>query len=290
MRFRRAAGSAGLLLLALSGMAALLLRPSAAETSLAQRTATLQTPTAAARVDCAMLRAQQPLVLLVLGQSNAANHAEPGVQPAPPLSLWHGGDCYRAQAPLPGATGQGDSLWPWLNQALGGELAGRPLLFALLAVESTRLADWTEAGPLHSQWQQLLQQLQASQLKVDLVLWQQGEADSRARTTPDAYRQGLRKLQAQLRATGVAAPIMLARSSYCPPAQHQAIHAVQTEFALQAAGFLAGPDTDALQGPARSGGCHFSRTGLQAAAASWVAPLRDWASKQQTMVQAQASH
>lgn len=290
MPLRRAASLALLSVLLISALAATLWPASARQEDLARRMAGIQPALGQTAVDCAEWRTARPLVLLVLGQSNAANHAEAGPAAAPPLALWHAGHCYRAQAPLPGATGRGDSLWPWVNQALGSQLAGRPLLFVVLAVESSSVAEWTEDSTLHRYWQQQLRALQASQLKVDLVLWQQGEADSRAATSASQYRQGMETLRSQLDKAGVGAPLMLARSSYCPPAAHQPIHAVQTALGQQGSGFVAGPDTDALQGPLRSGGCHFSRAGLAAAAARWADSLDDWARMYQDTATGRAAH
>lgn len=179
-----------------------------------------------------------------------------------------------SQEPLPGGSGDGASLWPRVAANLGGQLHGRPLLFAQLAVESTTIADWTSAGPLRDSLNAELQALARSGLAVDAVLWQQGEADALAQTTAEGYGQRLVELRRSLAAQGVRAPFVAALSTYCPGSDGGAIRAAIRQAALNGTGLVVGPDTDLLRGAMRSGDCHFSETGLGAAAEEWAATLR----------------
>lgn len=246
---------------------------SAAAASLVARVAQVQGAPDEAGIDCAVLARQHPVVLLVLGQSNAANHGAAEARSAAPLHVVSGGRCYRRADPLPGATGQGASLWPRVAAALDGRLRGRPLVFSIVAVDSTTIADWNTSGPLRSLLEQQLQGLSRAGFKADLVLWQQGEADARAGTSSDAYRAGLSELHGQLRAFGVTAPMVLALSTYCPRSDGGAVRQALRDYAHSAADVLPGPDTDVLQGAMRSGGCHFSAAGLDAAARLWADAL-----------------
>ncbi|PHV13347.1 sialate O-acetylesterase [Chitinimonas sp. BJB300] len=260
--------------LLLAGLLWLLPRqPVEAADSLAQKLTQIQPAPAKSELVCADLAKQQPVVLLVLGQSNAANHAELGDASYIPLNIVKDGRCYSSTAPLPGGTGRGASLWPHVSQYLGHQLGGRPLVYALIAIESTPIADWVGNGPLQQHWQQQLGQLAATGLTPSLVLWQQGEADAKAKTSQADYRQALLKLQAALQAAKVSAPIVAAQSTYCPGADGSQVRAALADLTQHQAGFLPGPDTDDLQGEMRSGGCHFSAIGLRIAAQRWANTL-----------------
>ncbi|MGQ5523159.1 sialate O-acetylesterase [Chitinimonas sp. PSY-7] len=260
--------------LVLAGLLLFLPRqPAEAADSLAQRLTQIQPAPAQAELACADLLKQQPIVLLVLGQSNAANHAEQGNAGYMPINIIKDGRCYSATAPLPGGTGRGASLWPYVNQNLGHLLGGRPLVYALVAVESTPITDWVDSSPLQQYWQQQVRQLLATGLTPTLVLWQQGEADAKSKTSQAAYRQALLKLQTALHTANVTAPILAAQSTYCPGSDGRRIRAAITDLTQGQAGFLLGPDTDDLQGDMRSGGCHFSAKGLRIAAQRWADTL-----------------
>lgn len=226
-----------------------------------------------AELACAALAAQHPFVLLVLGQSNAANHGDLST-PQPATPTFYRGRCFSSHEPLPGGSGEGASVWPRVAAQLGGELHGRPLLFVLFAVESTTIADWTSVGPLSDTLGAELRTLARSGLAVDAVLWQQGEADALAHTSAETYRQGLTKLRHSLAAQGVHAPLVAALSTYCPGSDGNAVRAAIVQAARGDSAVVVGPDTDPLQGALRSGGCHFSAAGLRAAAAKWAAVLR----------------
>lgn len=238
-----------------------------AAAALAQRVASVRQPAAQDAFDCAALAGPAAFGVLVLGQSNAANHGEPGAAAAP-IDLLVGGRCYRASGPLAGATGDGASLWP---QLAARARPGRHLLFGVVAVDNTSIGDWRAPGPLDARLRAEIDGWRRAGVTIDLVLWQQGEADARDRTTEDAYFQGLVGLRARLRGAGLAAPLVVARASYCPGSDGAAVRAAQARFVRSGAA-LAGPDLDTLRGTQRIG-CHFSASGVTAAASLWAEAL-----------------
>lgn len=241
---------------------------------LKQQLAKIERRQPGAQIPCAPSAAQRPMVLLVLGQSNAANHGTSAAPSVAAIPVFFRGRCFLARDPLPGGSGGGASLWPLVAASLGGQLHGRPLLFAQLAVESTTIADWTRRGPLRDALRAEMAALARAGLTADLVLWQQGEADAKAHTGTEAYRHGLAKLRQSLDAGGVRAPMVAALSTWCPGNDGSLVRDAIRQFAHSGKDFMVGPDTDALQGVMRSGGCHFSATGLEAAAADWAISLR----------------
>ncbi|WP_148661397.1 sialate O-acetylesterase [Roseateles chitosanitabidus] len=234
--------------------------------------------------DCGtVFKGEQPVIVVVLGQSNAGNHADradPAQAPLPPIPVLHEGGCGLSGAPLPGGTGDGGSLWPAVNQALGGRWQGHPIVWSVIAVEGTSIDDWTRPdGALRRYWTTQVDRLKGTHWPVAAVLWQQGEADARDRTAMAEYRDALAALRTDMGMRGLRAPWWLARSTYCPPHDGgQVREAVRELLAIPDSGFLAGPDTDALSLPLRNG-CHFTADGVTRAAALWADALRPEAGK-----------
>lgn len=218
--------------------------------------------------------AEQPLVLLVLGQSNAGNHGAIRGGATPEARVFAQGRCHVAADPLPGATGRGGSIWTRLPDALRRRGATRPLLLVPLAVDATQVDDWVREGsPLTAQLRGLLRSLRAAQVQPDFVLWQQGEADAQRGTSGADYAAGIDALRSLLRAEQVHAPILLAVSTQCRGADGRAVRDAVLQAPQRHADIALGPDTDSLRGPYRADGCHFSALGLEAAADEWAGAL-----------------
>lgn len=234
--------------------------------------------------DCgAVFKGQDPAIVVVLGQSNAGNHADradPAQPPVPMIPVLHEGGCGLSGAPLPGGTGDGGSLWPAVHQALGGRWQGRPIVWSVIAVEGTSLSDWNRPdSALRRYWQTQVDRIKGTHWPVAAVLWQQGEADARDRTAMAEYRDDLAALRTDMGMRGLRAPWYLARSTYCPPHDGgQVREAVRELLAIPDSGFLPGPDTDSLSLPLRNG-CHFTAAGVTRAAALWAEALLPEASK-----------
>ncbi|MGZ8288019.1 MAG: hypothetical protein ACXW2U_06710 [Telluria sp.] len=243
----------------------LLARPDA----LAARIDAIRAPAAADRIACA----RPAYRILVLGQSNAANHGPAPADGRKRMPVIADGSCYLSSAPLPGATGDGDSIWPHMADELGYQVGGRPLAFAVLAVENTTIADWTGEGPVRRRLVRELAALRKSALSVDLVLWQQGEADARDGTSRTKYTAGLLELEQILAGQGVRAPLLVAQSTYCPGSYGAAVRGGVRDAAAKSSRILVGPDTDELTGAMRLG-CHFSGPGLDLAARQWATAVR----------------
>lgn len=225
---------------------------------------------------CAAWPDGAPVVVLVMGQSNAASHAQVALPRPAPVPVWREGRCSLATDPLPGTTGGGASVWTAMGPAWAGRWPGRPVVLAPLAVEGTRIAQWVEGGPLHGMLHAHLRDVARSGWPVAAVLWQQGEADTLAGTSARAYLDGLAALRAQLDGHGITAPLVVATSTYCRSFGTGAIRRALAR--LHASGAIervqAGPDTDALPPDARVDGCHFSAQGRLQAAAAWARALR----------------
>lgn len=226
-----------------------------------------------------------PVIVLVMGQSNAASHAErvpvagaSGSTPLPqPVPVWRDGRCVLAADPLPGTTGEGASLWTALADTWPALWPQHQVVLAPLAVENTRLAAWVGPGRLRDELDRHLADVARSGWPVGAVLWQQGEADMVAGTPANQYLRELAALRERLDAHGLHAALVVARSTHCrhdgTGALHRALLRLHATDAIDRV--LPGPDTDRLTGAARdAGGCHFSAAGRLQAAQAWSQQLQ----------------
>lgn len=224
---------------------------------------------------CSEVAAMRPLVILALGQSNAANHGSPGQRPWEPVTLVAEGKCISAVDPLPGGTGTGGSIWQRLPAALRELQTTTPVVVSVLAVEASSIDEWTRRD---SALRQRLMEHVASLRRVELmpafVLWQQGEADARNGIKAAEYAQQLEALTAIIEAAGAHAPIILARSTICRSAPNDEIRNAIESKTVSDHRFRLGPDTDLLSGERfRYDGCHLTTDGLRSAARMWAASI-----------------
>lgn len=227
-------------------------------------------------VSCADLARAHPLVLLALGQSNAGNH---GLHDHPSLELVNvlaGEKCWLISDPLPGGTGVGDSIWQRLPKLLAQAGFKRPVVLSVLAVDASSIGDWTMAdSPLRKRLEGQLITMNQLGLRADLVLWQQGEADARLKTSAKSYEKGLDSLASSLDNMGLHSPIILAMSTVCQSSADAEIRLAIERKITTGARWQRGPDTDMLTGTEfRSEACHFTGFGLDRAAKMWTKAIQ----------------
>ncbi|MFT3665095.1 acyltransferase family protein [Piscinibacter sp.] len=225
---------------------------------------------------CAPELQRELRILVVLGQSNAASHAEP-VAGASEIPVIHEGRCRMVADPLPGTSGRGASLWTALLPRLDAARPGVVDAIMPLAVGDTTIAQWVAPGRLRDMLSAELAALSAQQDRVDFVLWQQGEADMLRGTEAAHYLRDLRALRRLLDEAGVRAPLVVARSTRCfaPGLGAGSVRRVleRHETLLRGERIVLGPDTDGIGGEGRSDGCHFNERGRREAATLWLRTL-----------------
>lgn len=274
LKLNHAAAFAGCLLMAVAGLAYAWHQSNPRVGKLEDLTRRIFLPAEHLAVPCQFLAEQRPLMVFVLGQSNAANHGEPvgnGTMSQPALFFFDG-KCYSTSGPAPGATGQGGNLWTYLGPELA-HMSGRPVIFSVLAVESTQLRDWVEPGDLRDRLAKTIANQRVNGFIPDLVLWQQGEADAKAKTTRSKYIQRFGELTRILRNEGIQAPIIVALSTHCRNDGSESVRSALNAVVAADPTIRLGPDTDSLVGLNRRDDCHFSTIGQRAAAELWLASL-----------------
>lgn len=225
-------------------------------------------------------------VFLVMGQSNAANHGDHRHTASDTVfSL----DFFRMQAtiasdPLPGASGNGGSIWTRLGDRLTSAGLFKRVLFIPIAFGGTFVADWAPSGTMNRRTAfalgRLRRALRTPVINVSAVLWQQGEAEANhTKMSAAQYRRAFDEVVADLRAKGVFAPVMVACSTLCEAGERTHDNTDEIRKALlamedPASGILRGPDTDVVGPEHRYDRCHLAGSGLNLCADLWFEAIR----------------
>lgn len=174
-------------------------------------------------------------VLLVLGQSQAANHAQKMYQKIHP-QIWNfylagtmridtlnqietahvsNPKMVMAQDPLKGASGNFGSVWiPLAQRAIDSlDIISRAILVPL-AQGGTLARDWLPGEALFENTRRSIAELQSKNIQIDQVIWHQGESDFVAKTDLDIYYQQVRSIMVELNLQLPEVPIYLAISTY----------------------------------------------------------------------------
>lgn len=220
------------------------------------------------------------MVILVVGQSHAANHTAVRSASRRGAYVLFDGRCYPAADPLPGGTGTSGSLWPGLGDHLLETNSADAVVFAIAAVSGTSLRRWAPGGELNG-WLRAVARSVVSRYRVTHTLWMQGESDLVEGTDTATYQDRFHTLLGSLRDLGIAAPIYVAvSSSWCGPvigrlvSRSNPVAEAQRALVDPKAGILAGPEADTLvDAQGRYDGCHFSPQGVAAMVQAWSAVL-----------------
>lgn len=216
------------------------------------------------------------MVVLVFGQSNAGNWGESRRVAGPQVFNFFRGRYERARDPLPGANGNGGSVWTRLgDKIIAAKLYDR-VVFVPASIGATEIAQWAPGGALHKELLRNVREARRARLTFTHLLWHQGESDAVLGTSAEDYRQRFLAMLEAIRALGVDAPAFVAVATRCgqyPP--NETIRAAQTGLADPRRGIFLGPDTDQLGLEYRYDGCHFSDLGLEMHAEMWLQVIRE---------------
>jgi hypothetical protein len=237
-------------------------------------TALATSPAQRAEVPINSVRSGRVMVALAFGQSNSANYGETPYTSRQGVHSFYRGQLYPAQDPLLGATGHGGSVWTRLGDKLIERKHYDAIVFVPLGVGATEIARWTSDGDLHPRILQAIHDVEAQGLAITHLLWHQGEADARLKTSKSAYKMMFLAMLASIRKQGVNAPIYVSVATRCQEQRPQEqIRQAQQELVNPGQGIHAGPDTDELGFGDRYDGCHFSAEGLEKFAQLWLEQL-----------------
>jgi Carbohydrate esterase, sialic acid-specific acetylesterase len=220
---------------------------------------------------------ERTAVLLIAGQSNAANSAAQRHETRHPDRVLNfmSGRCYVAGSPLLGATGFAGEPWTLMADQLIDAQAFERVILALIAVGGSNIAQWAKGGALNNSMIPLVQDL-VTHYRVTHVLWHQGESDFTLKTDAISYKRQFQSFAETLRANAVEAPVFVSTATRCLPgwSEPNAIQTAQKALASGQSGFKAGVDTDRLLMPQdRYDDCHMADSGEVKTAKAWAALL-----------------
>ena len=216
---------------------------------------------------------ERAAVLLILGQSNAANSLNAFSEPAAGVvnfSLYDG-KCYLARDPLIGASNAGGNFATLLATQMIEQRHYERVVLAPIAVGGTRIQQWAPAGEHNRRITTAIERLRKAKLEPTHVLWHQGEGNRL--DSPERYRAAFLAVLSTIRRAGVEAPVFVAQATVCASLRGEGIRAAQRDLVDPAKGIFAGPDTDQIGEAFRYDGCHFDGEGGKRVADLWLSAL-----------------
>ena len=214
-------------------------------------------------------------VLLLLGQSNAGNHAGQRFSSAFGGNIVNFFDskCYIAESPLLGSTGSWGESWTLLGNNLVGNRKFDKVILVPAAVSGSTASRWQSGSDVNAMLMTIITNLKAH-YRITHILWHQGESDFAIGTREDEYRRMFTSMLKDIRGKGIAAPIFVSVATKCAdgPIWNAGNPTARAQRSLPDSkqSVFAGVDTDALLGDTdRFDGCHFGSTGQQKFARAW---------------------
>ncbi|MGR9220963.1 sialate O-acetylesterase (plasmid) [Rhizobium leguminosarum] len=225
-------------------------------------------------------------VLLVLGQSNAANDGGQRHRSNYGARVVNAFDkrCFIAASPLLGSTDTKGEYWTLLGNNLIASGQNDSVILAPLAYSGSEVARWAKGGDLNPVLVDTVKQLQDSGYRITSVLWVQGEKDLVIGTTAETYQEYFMSMVDTLRQHGVEAPVYISIASKCLEPSNggfkehipdNAIVRAQLALSKSGHGIREGVNSDALlDGDDRYDDCHIGGTGAEKMSEAWLNLLR----------------
>ncbi len=211
------------------------------------------------------------MVALVFGQSNAGNFGDVLHVGGPAVKVLANRVIRPAHDPLPGAIGNGGSLWPPLGDLLIASGDYTEVIFVAAAFPGTEIADWVPEMPQFAHIRDADADVDAVGLRFTHLFWLQGESDNALGTSYANYQLRFRNMLAGMRALGIDAPVFVAIATRCGQyPQSNELRGAQADLVNHAAGIWRGPDLDVITIDQRIGDCHFNHAGQLHAAGLWL--------------------
>lgn len=220
-------------------------------------------------------------VILVLGQSNAANYAEKkfGTKFPSVVVNYLAGRCYTAMSPLLGASGgEGEFITPLADKLIENDTYKSVVIIAA-AVGGSQISDWSAGGMINRSLIKTIGQI--DEYQVTDVIWHQGEADFIARTTTADYETSFNSLKQSLNDAGVVAPIFISIATKCGYdilwVRDNQIAIAQRRLVDNTEIFLAADTDDLLEvGDRRPDECHLAYSGQLKVADAYAHAIRSY--------------
>ena len=224
-------------------------------------------------------------VLLVIGQSNAANSAEKLVYtkfPEANVNFFRG-RCYVSESPLLGSTNRGGEWITLLGDHLIEQGSYDNIVLIPSAVGGSVIARWAHGGDLNEMLISAIQSIEDA-YRVTNVVWHQGEGDVAMFTHTPTYVSMFESLMFSLGQAGVDAPFFMSIASLCSerrPPYTKWVSNAQRELIDKHENIVLGVDTDAIVPlEDRHDRCHFGAGAQERVAAELASQIGRYRSTQ----------
>lgn len=222
-------------------------------------------------VSCAPVPGERTAVIIVVGQSLAANTVNGAYVPThsqnQQLNIYDG-KCYQAKGKALGIQGAQVS---WAGSRLGDILLDRDLydrvVMVPMAIGGTYASEWANTATkpfLGRRFGNVACMLQSAGLIPTHVIWMQGENDNYSHTTQAAYTASLQEIIGNIRGTGITASILVNVESWLSGVTYAPVRNAQMSV-VGSNGVIQGANMDSLNNTYRYDGTHLNSTGAMAA-------------------------
>ena len=220
---------------------------------------------------------EKTAVLLLVGQSNAANYQGQRYQSADDRVVnFVDGRCYRAASPLLGADGQRGEPWTLLGNKLVQSGLYHTVILVPAAVGGSSVRRWAAGGDLNAMLMAVITAVKA-RYTINAVLLDQGTTDFVERMPEGEYRSDLKSMIDSVRTQGVHAPFFITRSTAGPPdwTEDNPVARAQATLADSRNAVFDGPNTDRdVTRLDRYDGYHYGASGQEKFTDAWMRLLQ----------------
>lgn len=211
---------------------------------------------------------QDALVLIIGGQSNAANNIPTPHEAGPDVAVWFNGRCYPAADPLLGTSGVDGSIWSVLGDRLATQLS-RPVLLIVVPVAGSQFGDWMD--PRSGYYEAMMERVSSARdagYRPDMTLWHHGETDAAANRDMENLKSAATAVFDRMTADMPETPIYLFQATRCTGVYREngvpEVIDVMRAVADAHPNVITGMNTDVLEREYRWDKCHFNSAGREA--------------------------
>lgn len=214
---------------------------------------------------------KNPLIIMIAGQSNAANSVSIKSSTSLPILNFFNGKLYRAKDPLLGATDKRGSLWIKTAEQVIQNSKYEEVIIVNVAKSNSSIFDWNNSSYNFHYLSSIYQALEYADLSPQLFLWVHGERDSIDKLNKNTYYEMLNHFFIRLKMLHKNKDILISLSSRCYDTQpNESIRSAQKKIILSSPSIHIGVDTDAFGNEFRFDGCHYNSLGLKHISNEWA--------------------
>ncbi len=202
------------------------------------------------------------MVAICMGQSNAANHGDVRLTAPQSVTVLGGMELIPASDPLPGASGEGGSVWTRLGTSLVASSVFEEVVFIPIAVDGSAVAEWSPKGKCYPKFADACDRARQAGQEVTHVFWHQGERDTALKSGYDHYLGHLAEIVSAIRTTLPLAKIIICTASYRFGETNKQVRTAQSAI-CERNDIVQGPDTDKIGEQWRHDNLHFNADGQQ---------------------------